>query len=139
MSRLPLRFFPDSGQGRHCYRLPTRNLSLVLVRPRFVYKNYDGKSWPPAFSVSIGTATVAFVNLSWLDPWVEEFVWKVKKESLSFCLLSTQDGGFPVISSLEVRPLPDGAYGTSLDEFANNLLKKRFRINCGYSGNGSLR
>ncbi|KAG1370063.1 putative LRR receptor-like serine/threonine-protein kinase [Cocos nucifera] len=87
----------------------------------------------------MGTATVAFVNLSRLDPWVVEFVWKVMKESLSFCLLPTDGGGFPVISSLEVRPLPDGAYGTNLDEFANKLLKKRFRINCGYSGNGSLR
>ncbi|KAE9460782.1 hypothetical protein C3L33_07307, partial [Rhododendron williamsianum] len=72
-SQLPIRFFPNSP-GRKCYRLPVRNISSsILVRTQFVYKNYDGLSKPPAFSVSLGTAISATINLSITDPWTEEY------------------------------------------------------------------
>ncbi|CAL9048421.1 unnamed protein product [Musa banksii] len=140
-SQLPLRFFADSGPGsRACFRLPVGNLPLVLVRPRFVYGNYDGMHRPPVFAVSLGRAIAGFVNLSQADPWVEEFVWRREKgAALPFCLHSVAGGGSPVISSLEVRPLPEGAYGTRLQEFGDNLLRKRFRINCGYVDDEPLR
>ncbi|KAF8394112.1 hypothetical protein HHK36_020317 [Tetracentron sinense] len=135
---VPVRFFPDSQEGRMCYRLPLKNLSsLVLVRAKFLYKNYDGLGKPPAFSVSLGTATTTTVNLTSSDPWIEEFIWPVKG-NLSLCLQSSPDGGFPVISSLEVRPLPDGAYKSGMGDFVNKLLRKRYRVNSGYS-NGSIR
>ncbi|KAL4193210.1 hypothetical protein AMTRI_Chr06g175760 [Amborella trichopoda] len=134
-----LRFFPDNSEGRKCFRLPVNNTATVLVRGRFYYKNYDGLNRPPYFGVSLGTTTVATVNLSRFDPWVEEFVWPVgKKETLPFCLLPRTGGGTPVISSLEVRPLPAGAYKNGTGEFLSNSLRKRFRVNCGYT-NGSLR
>lgn len=57
-----------------------------------------------------------------------------------FCLLSVPSGGSPVISSIEVRPVPDGAYGAGLGgDRWNHLLRKRFRINCGYNGSEPLR
>ncbi|TXG63986.1 hypothetical protein EZV62_010980 [Acer yangbiense] len=139
IDNVPLRFFPDF-QGRKCYRLPVKNVSsLVLVRARFVYKNYDGLSKPPSFSVSLGTAIATTIDLATNDPWTPEFVWPVNnKDTLSFCLHSIPDGGSPVISSLEVRPQPLFAYQTSMEDFPNHLLRKSYRINSGHV-NASLR
>ncbi|KAM7521816.1 hypothetical protein LguiA_011718 [Lonicera macranthoides] len=137
-SRYPLRFFPDS-QSRQCYRLPIKNVSsLFLVRTQFMYKNYDGLAKPPRFSVSLGTAISTTVNLRNADPWTEEFIWPVNKDILPLCLHSIPDGGFPVISSLEVRPLPQGAYNSGIGESPNMLLRKRYRVNCGCT-NWSMR
>ncbi|PIN10950.1 Serine/threonine protein kinase [Handroanthus impetiginosus] len=133
---LPVRFFPDST-GRKCYRVPTSNISsLVLVRTQFVYKNYDGLGKPPVFSVSLGTAITTTVNLAHNDPWIEEFIWPVNKDILPLCFHSIPNGGFPVISSLELRPLPEGAYRVS--DSTDKLLRKSYRINCGYN-DGALR
>lgn len=136
-SRLPVRFFPDS-QARKCYRLPVANVSsLVLVRSRFVYKNYDGLNMPPAFSVSLGRAITTTVNLADTDPWIEEFLWQVDKDILPICFHSFPDSGFPVVSSLELRPLPQGAYAAGLGDSPNKLLRRTYRVNCGY--NAALR
>ncbi|KAF3790149.1 putative LRR receptor-like serine/threonine-protein kinase, partial [Nymphaea thermarum] len=139
-SSVPLRFFPDTSDDRKCYRIPLQNLSAerILVRSRFYYKNYDGLRRPPYFFVSLGTAKVATVNLSRSDPWEEEFVWPVLKDTLPLCLLPIPGGGFPVISSLEVRPLPPGAYKNGTGSFSNKTLRKKFRVNCG-SANRSVR
>ncbi|XP_057480750.1 probable LRR receptor-like serine/threonine-protein kinase At5g48740 isoform X1 [Actinidia eriantha] len=136
-SQVPVRFFPNSP-GRKCYRLPVNVSSSVLVRAQFAYKNYDSLDTPPAFSVSLGTAISTTVNLTSTDPWTEEFIWPVNKDSLPLCLQSIPGAGFPVISTLEVRPLPQGAYKTGLEDFPNNFLRKSYRINCGYN-DGSLR
>ncbi|GAV70692.1 Pkinase domain-containing protein/Malectin_like domain-containing protein/LRR_8 domain-containing protein [Cephalotus follicularis] len=138
-SSVPVRFFPDS-KGRECYRLPVKNVSsLILVRAQFAYKNYDRLGKPPAFSVSLGTAITSTVNLTTNDPWTEEFVWPVDKDILSFCLIAIPDSGYPVISSLEVRPLPQGAYQTGIGDCPyKSSLRKCYRINSGYM-DGSLR
>ncbi|MBA0737334.1 hypothetical protein Gogos_010804 [Gossypium gossypioides] len=137
-SNVPLRFFPES-QRRNCYKLPVENTSsMVLVRAQFMYKNYDRHWKPPAFLVSLGTAITSTVNLTNKDPWIEEFIWPVSKASLSFCLNAIPSSGSPVISSLEVRPLPRGAYRSGMEGFSNKSLRKRYRINSGYT-NGSLR
>ncbi|KAL0295462.1 UNVERIFIED_CONTAM: putative LRR receptor-like serine/threonine-protein kinase [Sesamum angustifolium] len=135
---LPVRFFPDSA-GRKCYRLPIQNTSsLVLVRTQFVYKNYDGLGKPPVFSVSLGTAMTTTVNLAHTDPWIEEFIWPGNKDVLPLCFHSIPNGGFPVISSLELRPLPPGAYVSAFGDSNDKLLRKSYRINCGYN-DGPLR
>ncbi|KAG5252191.1 LRR receptor serine/threonine-protein kinase [Salix suchowensis] len=124
-SNSPLRFFPDDKSPK-CYKLPVKknmSSSMVLVRARFVYKNYDRLGKPPVF-----------LN----DPWTEEFLWPVNyKDSLSFCLHSVPHGGSPVISSLEVRPFPRGAYHAGMEDFPNKSLRKAYRINSGC--NESLR
>ncbi|KAL8529069.1 hypothetical protein ACS0TY_006509 [Phlomoides rotata] len=131
-TNLPVRFFPDSS-GRNCYRLPLQNSSsLVLVRTQFVYKNYDGLGKPPVFSVSLGTAVTTTINLAHTDPWIEEFIWPTDKDVLPLCFHSIPNGGFPVISSLELRPLPIGAYTSALGDSTDKLLRKSYRINCGY-------
>ncbi|KAF4370270.1 hypothetical protein G4B88_012954 [Cannabis sativa] len=132
------RYFPVF-KSRKCYRIPLKNTSsLVLIRAKFVYKNYDGLGKPPSFSVSLGTAIVGTIDLAKNDPQIEEFVWPVSKETLSFCLLGVRQKGAPVISSLEVRPLPQGAYTSGVEDFQHKSLRKNHRINCGYT-NGSLR
>lgn len=136
-SNAPLRFFPES-QRRNCYKLPVENTSsMVLVRAQFMYKNYDRHWKPPAFLVSLGTAVTSTVNLTNKDPWIEELIWPVSKATLSFCLSAIPNSGSPVISSLEVRPLPQGAYHSGMGGFSNKSLRKRYRINSGYT-NGSL-
>nr|XP_043620700.1 probable LRR receptor-like serine/threonine-protein kinase At5g48740 [Erigeron canadensis] len=139
-SSTSIRFFPDP-KSRKCYMLPMNytSSSLILIRANFVYKNYDGLQQPPLFFVSLGTAIAANINLSFKDPWIEEFVWQPNnKDELSLCLISIPNSGFPVISSIEMRPIPQGAYYSGMEDFANKLLRKRYRINCGYS-NGSIR
>ncbi|XP_027336802.1 probable LRR receptor-like serine/threonine-protein kinase At5g48740 [Abrus precatorius] len=138
LSSISARFFPNSRR-RKCYRIPVNNATnLVLVRAKFVYKNYDGLEKPPKFSVSIGTATSATINLAENDPWSEEFLWNVNKDTLPFCLNAIPHGGSPVISSLEIRPLPQGAYTTGMADFPNKLLRKSYRIDCGHI-NDSIR
>ncbi|KAL9303338.1 hypothetical protein ACSQ67_020601 [Phaseolus vulgaris] len=132
------RFFPNSGR-RKCYRIPANNsTTLVLVRAKFVYKNYDGLGKPPKFYVSIGTSIASTINLAEDDPWSEEFLWTVNMDTLPFCLIAMPKGGSPVISSLEIRPLPQGAYTNGMKEFPNKLLRKSYRIDCGHS-NDSIR
>ncbi|MED6106121.1 hypothetical protein PIB30_002014 [Stylosanthes scabra] len=128
------RFFSNSRR-RKCYRIPMNNATnLVLVRANFMYKNYDGLAVPPRFSVSVGTSIAATVDLSEHDPWIEEFLWTVNKDTLPFCLVSVPDGGSPVISSLEIRSLPRAAYMNAMADFPNKLLRKSYRIDCGYTG-----
>ncbi|KAK4750885.1 hypothetical protein SAY87_004367 [Trapa incisa] len=132
-----LRSFPDLSK-RCCYQLPLRNISsLALIRARFAYKNYDGKQKPPTFSISLGTAIVSTVNLSTKDPWTEEFIWPLYKDAISFCLHRIPDGGSPVISSLEVRPLPAGAYKSGLGDSPNKLLRKAYRIDSGQTNSSA--
>lgn len=127
------RFFPES-RGRKCYRIPVDDAtSLVLVRAKFLYKNYDGLGTPPTFSVSLGTAIATTINLAKDDPWTEEFLWTVNKDILPFCLIAMPNGGSPVISSLEIRPLPQGAYTNSMEDFSDKLLRKSYRIDCGHT------
>ncbi|XP_038877569.1 probable LRR receptor-like serine/threonine-protein kinase At5g48740 isoform X2 [Benincasa hispida] len=131
------RFFPDP-RARNCYKLPLKNTSSsVLIRAKFVYKNYDKLGKPPAFFVSLGTAITSIVNLTFHEPWTEEFVWPVNKETVSFCLHSIPLSGSPLISSIELRPLPRGSYEDD-GLLQSRALRKSYRINCGYT-NGSLR
>ncbi|KAL7590482.1 hypothetical protein Lser_V15G38961 [Lactuca serriola] len=134
-----IRFFPNP-KNRNCYKLPINYTysSLILIRVSFMYKNYDGLQQPPMFSVSLGTAVSATINLSFKDPWVEEFIWQIDKETLLLCLNSIPNGGIPVISSIEIRPMPQGGYYNGMEDFTNKLLRKRYRINCGFT-NGSIR
>lgn len=137
-SNTSIRYFPDV-RARNCYKIPVQNASSsVLVRAKFAYQNYDKLMRGPAFSLSLGRSMVATINLSKVDPWIEEFVWPVSKDYIPICFHRIQNGGDPVISSLELRPLPQRAYNNSLHGPQKNLLRTCYRINCGYT-NGSLR
>ncbi|CAN8265621.1 unnamed protein product [Cochlearia groenlandica] len=135
---VPIRFFPES-RGRQCYRLPVRtDLSSVLIRATFVYRNYDSQNQPPAFRVSLGRRITSTVDLRTNDLWIEELVWPVNNDSVLLCLLAVKGRGIPVIASLEVRPLPLGAYRNSLEGSSDIILRSSYRINSGYT-NGTIR
>ncbi|XP_019088804.1 PREDICTED: probable LRR receptor-like serine/threonine-protein kinase At5g48740 isoform X1 [Camelina sativa] len=136
---VPVRFFPDT-HDRQCYKVPVteKDLSSVLIRATFVYRNYDSQNSPPAFHVSLGRRITTTVDLRTNDPWIEELVWPVNNDSLLLCLLAIKGRGIPVISSLEVRPLPFGAYRNSLEGSTNIILRRSYRINSGYT-NGTIR
>lgn len=127
-----LRFFPGS-ENQNCYNIALQKNSPILVRSTFIYKNYDGFNKPPVFQVSLGITAIAKVNLSISDPWVEEFISAEIQDKLSFCLLSIPGGRTPLISSLEVRSLPASAYSSGTGVNSDKLLRKRIRINCGYT------
>ncbi|CAH8278912.1 unnamed protein product [Arabidopsis lyrata] len=136
---VPIRFFPDS-RGRQCYKVPVtkKDLSSVLIRATFVYRNYDSQSSPPAFHVSLGRRITSTIDLKTNDPWIEELVWPVNNDSVLLCLLAIKGRGIPVISSLEIRPLPVAAYRNSLEGSPNIILRRSYRINSGYT-NGTIR
>ncbi|KAL1207445.1 putative LRR receptor-like serine/threonine-protein kinase [Cardamine amara subsp. amara] len=139
-SSVPIRFFPDS-RSRQCYKIPMswkKDLSSVLIRATFVYRNYDSQNSPPAFQVSLGRRITTTVDLRTNDPWIEELVWPVNNDSVLLCLLAVKGRGIPVISSLEVRPLPLNAYRNSLEGSSNIILRRSYRINSGYT-NGTIR
>jgi hypothetical protein len=136
-SRRTLRSFPpdaSSPSGRNCYSnlVPA---GLSLVRATFTYGNYDSLNTPPVFGVSIGATMYSTVNLSSQDPWVDEVILNAS-EVQAFCLIAVN--GIPVISLLELRPLPPGSYNHA-SSFRGVLLKKVYRIDCGSDAMKSTR
>jgi hypothetical protein len=47
-------------------------------------------------------------------------------------LNSIPNGGSPIISLLEIRPLPKGSYIKGKEDFPNKLLRMSYRIDCGH-------
>ncbi|KAK7401187.1 hypothetical protein VNO78_12508 [Psophocarpus tetragonolobus] len=88
-------------------------------------------------SVSIGIVVAATINLAQYDPWSEEFLWTIHKD-MSLCLNAIPKGGSLVISSFEIKSLPQGAYTNGMADFPNKFLRKSYKIDCGRS-NDSVR
>jgi len=103
--------------------------SSILLRAQFVYQNYDGFARCPVFAVSLARAMTSDINLSKADPQTQEFIWPVAKDTLPVCFDSIPNSGYPVISSLEVRPVPEGAYVGGLGG-SEKFLRKVYQINC---------
>ena len=132
-----LRSFPSdasSPSGRNCYSnlIPA---GLSLVRATFAYGNYDSLNKPPVFGVSIGATMYSTINFIMRDPWVEEVILN-SSEAQAFCLISIS--GIPVISLLELRPLPPGSYNHAWSS-PGVLLKKVYRMDCGSDAMKSTR
>ncbi|KAJ7537487.1 hypothetical protein O6H91_11G007600 [Diphasiastrum complanatum] len=127
-----VRYFPQPTstlRSLNCYQLDLQG-GVHLIRATFTYHNYDSSQLPPHFHVVLNQTIISSVNLSSQDPWVEELVWSATyPASTYFCLLAIPNGGAPVISSLEVRPLPWSSYKIGLT--GSKLLQKLSRINCG--------
>uniref|UniRef100_A0A7I4AIV6 Malectin-like domain-containing protein n=1 Tax=Physcomitrium patens TaxID=3218 RepID=A0A7I4AIV6_PHYPA len=124
-----LRSFPPDASrpsGRSCYSILVP-FGLSLVRATFTYGNYDTLNKPPVFGVSIGATMFSTINFNTQDPWVEEMILNAA-EVQTFCLISMD--GIPVISLLEFRPLPPGAYNHASSSLGV-ALKKIYRIDCG--------
>ncbi|KAL2562619.1 hypothetical protein AAZV13_20G147500 [Glycine max] len=133
-SEKTLRFFPPSSSGkRNCYTFPSLpSPSRYLLRTFTVYDNYDAKSRPPSFDVSL-SSTVLF---SWRSPWPEStarngaysdlFASLPNTSSLDLCFYGFATDS-PLVSSIELVQVHPAAYTNS-----NNLILVNYgRISCG--------
>ncbi|KAL0360725.1 UNVERIFIED_CONTAM: putative LRR receptor-like serine/threonine-protein kinase [Sesamum radiatum] len=103
-----LRYFPN-GEAKNCYRLPLVNTEKFIFRAGFYYGNYDGKSQPPVFDLSLGGQPWATVNSSAMDgPVFHELLYAPRNDNLSVCLVGRKEYGHtPFISSLEATYLDE--------------------------------
>ncbi|KAG6549668.1 hypothetical protein Mapa_008647 [Marchantia paleacea] len=129
-SDLSLRSF--SRGAKNCYTFDEVQLGRrYLIRGTFLYANYDGLSRPPKFDVAVDATAVFEVQFgnksSSIDPEVHEVIIKATRNPLSYCLLSTPESGFPVISKLELRLLPTRSY----EAVNSTALKLLSRIDSG--------
>ncbi|KAK4429146.1 putative LRR receptor-like serine/threonine-protein kinase [Sesamum alatum] len=102
-----LRYFPNA-EGKNCYRLPLTNTQKFIFRAGFYYGNYDGKSQPPVFDLSLGGQLWATVNSFATDvPVFHELVYAPRNDNISVCLMGRKEYGTatPFISSLEATYL----------------------------------
>ncbi|KAI5436562.1 receptor-like protein 4 [Lathyrus oleraceus] len=130
-----LRFFPISSGKKNCYTVPLLSTSSrYLLRTFVVYDNYDGKSHPPSFDVSV-SGTVVF---SWRSPWPESLardgayadLFASFQEQALICFYSFATDP-PVVSSLELFAVDPASYGSA--SIANNdtILVNYGRLSCG--------
>ncbi|KAL2249698.1 leucine-rich repeat receptor-like serine/threonine-protein kinase At2g14510 [Sesamum indicum] len=105
-----LRYFPN-GEAKNCYRLPLTNTKKFIFRAGFYYGNYDGKSQPPVFDLSLGGQPWATVNSSATAdvPDVHELIYAPRNDNISVCLMGRKEYGSatPFISSLEATYLDE--------------------------------
>ncbi|KAL3701850.1 hypothetical protein R1sor_019872 [Riccia sorocarpa] len=125
----------DPQGNAHCYEklLDEAFQGSLLLRAKFVYSNYDGLDEPPEFYMWVGTGKLAYINLKKDDPWIEEVIISLAEDRSMqvFCLAAVK--GAPVISYIELRPLPADSYSAE-----GLYLRKQFRIDSGNT-NSSLR
>ncbi|KAI4313968.1 hypothetical protein L6164_026911 [Bauhinia variegata] len=129
-----LRFFPISYGKKNCYVIPSLPPGRYFIRTFTVYDNYDGKSHPPSFDVSV-EGTVVF---SWRSPWPESIA---RDGAYSDLFAFVNDGeadvcfyGFatdpPIISSLELFQVDPLSYDSAtLGD--NHVLVDYGRLSCG--------
>ncbi|KAL6570994.1 hypothetical protein OROGR_000544 [Orobanche gracilis] len=108
-----LRHF--STGKKNCYSIPAAS-GHYLLRTFTVYDNYDGKSHPPSFDVSVD-GTLVF---SWRSPWPESvsrtgaysdlfFHHNESAVDVCFCSIATDS---PIIGSLELSQIDPKAYAS---------------------------
>ncbi|KAK4390660.1 putative LRR receptor-like serine/threonine-protein kinase [Sesamum angolense] len=106
-----LRYFPDGEDKQNCYRLPLINTEKFIFRAGFYYGNYDGKSQPPVFDLSLGGQKWATVNSSATTdvPVFQELIYAPRNDNISVCLAGRKEygSGTPFISSLEATYLDE--------------------------------
>eukprot|EP00253_Pinus_taeda_P004712 PITA_04712 len=104
-----LRKFPE--RNKNCYEItPLQIGTKYLLRATFLYANYDGLASPPTFVLMLDADVWITVALTESDVMAEELIFMAKFKSSSFCLGRQSNGGVPIISSLELRPLEETMY-----------------------------
>lgn len=111
-----LRYFP-TGQT-NCYtKIPATKRRKTLVRTKFYYENYDGKSSPPSFDVVYDGKHRDSIEIteSLLNDeetfYFSEVIFAPANENISVCLFRTSPSDNPFISSIEVYSFDAGMYG----------------------------
>lgn len=102
-----IRSFPNGS--KNCYSLALRKQSKYILRAGFLYGNYDNLQNPPTFVLQInGNLNVTVTTSLSEEPIYHEIIFVTNDEKVvDVCLIQTQEGHVPFISSLEatyVRP-----------------------------------
>ncbi|KAI3818325.1 hypothetical protein L1987_12129 [Smallanthus sonchifolius] len=130
-----LRYFPISSGKKNCYTFPEIRPGRYYLRVFTVYDNYDGKSHPPSFDLSV-EGTVVF---SWRSPWEEELS---RYGAYSDLIFFTSDGDAdvclysiatdpPVIGSIELIQIDPESYDPVLTGNQSSILVNYGRLTCG--------
>lgn len=105
-----LRYFPDGI--RNCYNLSVMQDTKYLIRTVFVYGNYDGLNASPRFDLYLGPNIWRTVDAKLSGPGTaQEIIHITRSNILEICLVKTGTST-PLISALELRPLPYDTYIT---------------------------
>ncbi|GAB4828908.1 hypothetical protein Ancab_018569 [Ancistrocladus abbreviatus] len=130
-----LRFFPPTTSGKkNCYLIPVPSNGRYFFRTFTVYDNYDGKSHPPSFEVSV-EGTVVF---SYRSPWPEslsrdgsysDLFAFISDGEADLCLYSIATDP-PVIASLEVIQVDPASYDSN-STGSDYILVNYGRLTCG--------
>lgn len=116
---LTLRYFPE-GQ-RNCYDLNVKNGTTYLIGATFLYGNYDGRNTYPIFNLYLGPNKWQTIDLEGLTNGTRvEIIHVPLSNSLEVCLVKIGKT-FPLISTLEIRPLRDDTYAPRLGSLATSF------------------
>ncbi|CAH9082061.1 unnamed protein product [Cuscuta epithymum] len=135
-----VRYFPISSGKKNCYVIPDISNGKYLLRTFTVYDNFDGKSQPPSFDVSV-EGTLVF---SWRSPWDEsiaragaysDLFFPVSDSEADICFYSIATDS-PVIASLELIQVDPASYLVN-DTAIQSLLNTSILVNYGRFSSGS--
>ncbi|XP_024009509.1 putative receptor-like protein kinase At3g46340 isoform X2 [Eutrema salsugineum] len=109
-SYVTLRYFPDGI--RNCFNLSVKQGTNYLMRVTALYGNYDGLNIYPKFDLHVGPNFWVTIDLDKkVSGQTEEIIYIPRSNYLDLCLVKTGTST-PMISSLELRPLPNELYIT---------------------------
>ncbi|KAB1218467.1 hypothetical protein CJ030_MR3G026347 [Morella rubra] len=107
-----LRSFPQGT--RNCYHINITASTRYLIRATFLHGGYDGGSHGPDFDLYLGASkwdTVKIKNVS--ISLMMELIHVPSQNYIHVCLVNT-GLGTPFISAIELRPLKNNTYVTTL-------------------------
>ncbi|CAM6092671.1 unnamed protein product [Calypogeia fissa] len=132
-----MRYF-DDPRSRDCYVLPVRRTKNYLLRITFYYGNIGILSESPSGSFEVWVDANNWINLGWDNNTAYyytdnyELIYSAPSSNLDVCL--TRIPGPSFISSLELRELAAGMYGSAVAPPYNWWLFLNVRAKFGPSG-----
>ncbi|KAK1575107.1 hypothetical protein Q3G72_002667 [Acer saccharum] len=130
---LNVRSFPDGT--RNCYTIkPALENIKFLIRARFMYGNYDGRSKLPSFVLLLGADVWDSVELGNASTIVTKEIIHIPRSSYLYVCLVNTGSGTPFISSLEFRVLKNTTYRTQ-----SGSLLLYLRLDLGSTTNETIR
>ncbi|KAK9051124.1 hypothetical protein SSX86_027750 [Deinandra increscens subsp. villosa] len=131
-----LRYFPVSSGKKNCYVFPELPPGRYHLTTFTVYDNYDGKTHPPSFDLSIEGTLV----YSWRSPWEDDdvsrygaysdFVFFTSDGDADVCFYSIATDP-PVIGSIELIRIDPASYDPVLTGNDSSILVNYGRLSCG--------
>ncbi|CAN4086894.1 unnamed protein product [Withania somnifera] len=121
-----LTSFPQGTKNCYTIRVSQGKDKKYLIRARFLYGNYDGKSQPPNFDLHLGVDfwdTIKIDNAS--TPLLREIMHVLSSDFVHVCLVNT-GRGTPFLSTLELRLLNDTRMYTNVSGSLQTVMRLDF-------------